>query len=135
MRMNRIEPAERRKELSAFQLQIEWQARRLHECFFNFDLGFIVVIQFENNIGEPFEVRVDRSVERELDVARVETTLLRIVIAYFDVVEIGPAGVATTDSSVVGNWPVPVPFAFTAGAPGAVAALATTELSVVGNDS
>ena len=100
MRMNRIEPAERRKELPAFQLQIEWQARRLHECFFDFDLGFIVVIQFENNIGEPFEVRVDRSVERELDVARVETTLLRIVIAYFDVVEIGRAGISEREQAV-----------------------------------
>src|SRR5438128_5571970 len=49
--------------------------------------------------------------------------------------EIAPAGIATTDSSVVGNWPVAVPFAFTAGAPGAVGALATTELSVVGNGS
>ena len=48
--------------------------------------------------------------------------------------EIAPAGAATTDSSVVGNWPV-VPFAFTAGVPGAVGVLATTELSVVGNDS
>src|SRR6478672_1014574 len=46
--------------------------------------------------------------------------------------EIAPAGAATTDSSVVGNWPVAVPLAFTAGVPGAVAALATTELSVVG---
>ena len=46
--------------------------------------------------------------------------------------EIAPAGEATTDSSVVGNWPV-VPFAFTAGVPGAVVALETTELSVVGN--
>ncbi len=101
--MNRIEPAERRKELSAFQLQIERQARRLHECFFDFDLGFIVVIQFENNIGEPFEVRVDRAVERQLDVARVETTLLRIVIAYFDVVEIGRAGISEREQAVEGN--------------------------------
>ena len=46
--------------------------------------------------------------------------------------EIAPAGEATTDSSVVGNWPV-VLFVFTAGVPGAVGALATTELSVVGN--
>ena len=44
-----------------------------------------------------------------------------------------PPATATTDSSVVGNWPVAVPFAFTAGTPGAVGALATTELSVVGN--
>ena len=46
--------------------------------------------------------------------------------------EIAPAGEATTDTSVVGNWPV-VLFGFTAGVPGAVGALATTELSVVGN--
>ena len=31
--------------------------------------------------------------------------------------EIAPAGAATTDSSVVGNWPVAVPFGFTAGVP------------------
>jgi len=49
--------------------------------------------------------------------------------------EIAPAGVATTDSSVVGNWPVAVPFALTAGVPGAFGALPTTELSAVGNDS
>ena len=47
--------------------------------------------------------------------------------------DIAPAGAVTTDSSAVGNWPVAVPFAFTAGVPGAVGALATTELSVVGN--
>ena len=47
--------------------------------------------------------------------------------------DIGPAGAVTTDSSAVGNWPVAEPFAFTAGVPGAVGALATTELSVVGN--
>lgn len=47
--------------------------------------------------------------------------------------DIAPAGVATTDSSVVGNWLVAVPLAFTAGVADAVGALATTELSVVGN--
>src|SRR5437773_12121723 len=111
MRMNRIEPAERRKELSAFQLQIEWQARRLHECFFNFDLGFIVVIQFENNIGESFEVRIDRAVERELDVPRVEAALLWIVIADLDVIEISRAGVSEREQTIERN--VHVSFAAT----------------------
>ena len=49
--------------------------------------------------------------------------------------ETAPGGVATTDSSVVGNWPVAVPPALPAGVPGALGAFATTELSVVGNAS
>ena len=89
--------------MSAFQLQIEWQVRRLHECFFDFDLGFIVVVQFENNIGEAFEVRINRSVERELDVAGVESALLRIMITYFNVIKIGRAGISEREQAVEGN--------------------------------
>ncbi len=98
--MDCIDPPERGEELPAFQLQIERQTRRLHECFFDFHFGSIVVIQFENDVGETFEVRIDRAVERELDIARVETTLLRIVVTYFDVVEIARAGISEREQPV-----------------------------------
>jgi len=64
----------------------------LHECFFHFDRSFIVVIQFENDVGEAFEVRIDCTVERELDIARIEPALLRIVIADFNMIEVARAG-------------------------------------------
>jgi len=35
-------------------------------------LGLIVVIQFENDVREPFEVRIDRTVKRQLNVPRVK---------------------------------------------------------------
>ena len=89
--MGRIDPAEGGEKLAAFKLQTARQIGRLHERFFDFDLGFVVVIQLENDVGEPFEVGIDRAVERDLGVARVEAALLRIVIADFDVIEIGVA--------------------------------------------
>src|SRR5437763_2602925 len=91
MRMRWIDPAERGEELSGFQLQIEWQTRRLQERFFNFDIGVVVVVEFEDNIGESFEVGIDRAIEREFDVARVKSALLRIVIPALDVTEIARA--------------------------------------------
>src|SRR5439155_14078370 len=103
IRMNRIEPAEGGKELPAFQLEIERQVRRLHECFLYFDLGFVVVVQLENDVRESFEVRVNRAVERELDVARVESSLLRIVVADLDVIEVACAGIGEREQAVEGD--------------------------------
>ena len=75
----------------------------MQESFFDFDLGFVVVVQFEDNVGETFEVRVDRSVKGELDVARIEPALLRIVIADFDMIKIARAGVSQGEQSVEGD--------------------------------
>ena len=91
VRMNRVDPTERRKELSGFKLQVERQIGGLHERFFDFNLGFVVVIEFEDNVGESFEVRIDRAIECEFDVARVEPALLRIVVANLDVIQIARA--------------------------------------------
>src|SRR5260370_42279400 len=88
VRMRRIDSAKGRKELSSFELQVERQAGRLQERLFDFDFGLIVVVELENNVGETFEVRIDRTVERELEVAGVESALLRIVVADFDVIEV-----------------------------------------------
>ena len=89
--MGWIDSAERGEELSSFELKIEWQARRLQERLLNFDLRLVVVVELENNVGETFEVRIDRAIKGELDVARVESALLRIVITDFDVIEIARA--------------------------------------------
>ncbi len=145
--MGRIDPAKGGEELSGFQLQIERQTGCLQERLLDFDLGLIVIVELENNVGETFEVRIDRAIKRELDVARVETTLLRIVITDFDVIEIARARAGegikeapvpvleivsgadeTTDVSVVGKDPdVAVPFAFTLGPDGAVGAFDVDE--------
>ena len=60
----------------------------MQERFLDFHFGLVVVVQLENNVGETFEVRIDRAVERQLDIARVETALLRIMVAHFDVIEV-----------------------------------------------
>ena len=91
MRMDRVDTSERSEELAGLKLKIERQTGRLQERFLNFDFRFVIVVELENNVGETFEVGIDRSVERELDVARVESTLLRIVVADFDVIEIARA--------------------------------------------
>ena len=91
VRMGRIDAAEGGEKLAAFELQTARQVGRLHERFFDFDLGFVVVIELENDVGEPFEVGIDGAVERKLEVARVEAALLRIVVADFELIEIGIA--------------------------------------------
>src|SRR5438477_10846976 len=91
MRMSRIDPAKSGEELSSFELKVERQTRRLHERFFNFDIGVVVVIEFEDNVGESFKIGIDCAIERELDVARVKSALLRIVIPALDVAEIARA--------------------------------------------
>jgi hypothetical protein len=69
-------------------LKIKRQIRCLQKRLFNFHLGLIVVVQLENNVGESFEIRIDRAIECELDVARIEAALLRMVVADLNVVEI-----------------------------------------------
>ena len=101
--MRRVQPAEGGEELAAFQLQVEWQARGLHERFLHFNFGLVVVVQFENDIRETFEVRIDRTVKRELDVTRVEAALLWIVIAHFDVIEISRAGISEREQAIKRN--------------------------------
>src|SRR3954470_20546549 len=86
--MRWVDPAEGGEKLPGFELKIERQACGLGEGLLDFDLGLIVVIQLEDDVGESLKVGVNRTVERELDVSRVETSLLRIVIADFDVIEI-----------------------------------------------
>ena len=69
-------------------MQVEWEIRRLQKRFLHFDSGFVVVVELEDNVGEAFEIRIDRAIEGELDVARVKAALLRIVIADFDAIEV-----------------------------------------------
>src|SRR5438876_8346549 len=63
----------------------------------------VVVVQLENDVRESFEVRVHRAVERELDVARVESSLLRIVVADLDVIEVACAGIGEREQAVEGD--------------------------------
>ena len=101
--MRWINPAERGEELSGFELKIEGQARRLQERFFDFDIGVVVVVELEDDVGEPFEIGIDRSVERKFDVARVESALLRIVVSALDIVEIARGRASERKQSVERN--------------------------------
>ena len=66
-------------------MQAVWQIRGLHEGFLEFDLGFVVVVEYENDVREPFEVRIDCAIKGQLGIARIEAALLRIVVADLDV--------------------------------------------------
>ena len=76
------------KNCPPFNCKTKRQTGRLQERLFEFDLGFVVVVQLEDDVGEALEVGIDCAVERDFGVARIEAALLRIVIAHFDVIEI-----------------------------------------------
>ena len=109
MGMGRIDPAKRGEELSTLKLKIERQACGLQECFFHFDVGVVVVVELENDIGKPFEVGIDRAIECELDIAGVEAALLRIVVAALDVFEIARARAGKGEQSIERNVHVVLP--------------------------
>ena len=85
--MLRIDAAERREELPALDLQIPRQRGRLHERLLHLQRGLVGVIELEDDVREPLEIRVHRAVERQLRIARVEAALLRIVVADFEPIE------------------------------------------------
>src|SRR3954468_14541829 len=91
MGMGRVDAAERVEELSAFYLQAEGQVCCLEEGFFQLDLGFVVVIELQDDVREAFEIRVDRAIEGDLGIASIEATLLRIVVADFELIEMAIA--------------------------------------------
>ncbi len=103
MGMRRIDPAESGEKLPALQLQVERKIGRLQKGFLHFDIGIVVVVEFENDVGEAFEIRVDRAIKRQLDVAGVETALLRVVIAYLETIEMFVARVSPGKHRVEGD--------------------------------
>src|SRR5437762_7828600 len=103
MGMGWIDPAERGEELPAFQLQAERQVRCLHKCLLDLDVGFVVVVEFEDDVGKTFEIRIDRAIECKLDIASVESALLRIVIAHFDMRKIACTRPGKSKHPVEGN--------------------------------
>ncbi len=103
--MDRIISAERGEELPGFELQVVGKVCSLKERFLNFHFGLVVVTKFEDDVGEAFEVRIDCTVEGELDVTRVEPALLRVVIANFDMVEVACAVGISCGGLVEGRAP------------------------------
>ena len=91
--MRRIEAAELGEELTAFRLQSPRKVCRLHERLLDLDRRFVVVVELEHDVGKALEVRIDRAVQGQLRVARVEATLLRIMVADLDIVEVARARV------------------------------------------
>src|SRR5882672_814269 len=80
MRVLRILPSEGCEKLAAFNLQIRRKGCRLKVSFFQLDLGLIVFVELENDIGEALEVGIDRPIKRDLGVAQREPALDRIMV-------------------------------------------------------
>ncbi len=72
------------KNCPAFSLQTRGQARGLEESFLGLDLGFVVVVELENDVREALEIGIHCAIEREFEIARIEAALKRIVIADFE---------------------------------------------------
>ena len=81
-------------------MQIVRQTRGLQEGFLEFDLGLVVVVQQKNDVRKPLKVRIDCSVKRQFGVTRIKATLLRVVVANLDVMEIGGAGIGERKHTV-----------------------------------
>src|SRR2546421_2542854 len=85
--MSGIDAAEGVEKLSGFYLEAVRQIRRPEKRFFKLDLGLVVVVELEYDVREPFEVRIDRAIERDLGIAPIEAALERIVIAHFQTIQ------------------------------------------------
>src|SRR5438874_13256992 len=89
VRMHGIDAAKRREELPGFELKSPRQCRGLQEGFFDFDCGLVVVIELEDDVNETSKVGINRAVEHDLFISRVESAMLSVMIADFDAIEIG----------------------------------------------
>jgi len=78
-----IDAAELGEKLTGFSLEAKGKVGGLAEGFLDFDLGLIVIVEFEDDICEAFEERVHGTIEGEFDVAGVESSLLGVVVADF----------------------------------------------------
>ena len=84
-------------------MQTPGQIGRLQEGFFDLGFSFVVVIELENDVGEALEIRIDRAVERELQVAGIEAALLWIVIAHFELIEMRIARIGERENAIERN--------------------------------
>src|ERR1700736_363525 len=100
MWMGRINSTECGKELPSLHLEIERQIGRLQERFLDLHARVVVVIKLENDIRESFEIRIDCAIKCQLDIAGIEYSLLRIMIADLDPIEVAGAGVSEREHPV-----------------------------------
>jgi hypothetical protein len=83
--MRRVDAAEGGEELAPFNCKPNGRFVVCINASSTSTSVSLSLIEFEDDVGEAFEVRIDRAIEGEFDIAGIETALLRIVIAYFDV--------------------------------------------------
>src|SRR6266550_9067930 len=80
------------EELTDLELQIGRQRGGQHVGLLQLDTGVAVLIEFIDDVAEPLEVRIYRSVERELDIRNGKAVHVRVVIADLYCTDIGLAG-------------------------------------------
>src|SRR5438105_9408496 len=100
--MLRILAAKLSEKLPGLDLQIVGQRSRKSVCLFELNSRFTRRIDLEYDVAESLEVRIHRSVERNLGVRHREAPHMRIVITALDradVVGARPAGVGESDEA------------------------------------
>ena len=98
--MLRVLPAELTEELSAAQLQVAGQLGCEEVHLFELDPGFAGRVDLVNQVGEAPEIRVYRSVERELRIRYGEPAHPRVVIAELQGGDVGLGGPAEIGQAI-----------------------------------
>src|ERR1039457_6620638 len=101
--MRWVDAAKGVEKLPGFDLQAERQTRRLQKRLFELDLCRVTIVELEDNVSEAFEIRIDRTVDGDFRVARIEATLLRIVVADFDLIQVARAGTGEREHAIERN--------------------------------
>src|SRR4051812_36496448 len=99
-----ILPAELGEVLAEFQLQIGRQRCRKRVCLFQLDPRITGGIDFEDDVAESLEVRIDRSVQRNLGVGNRKSPNFGVVVPTLDRSDVGlgrPASVCQRDKANV----------------------------------
>ena len=75
MRVLRILASESREELASFDLEILRQRGGLEIRLLELELGALVLIEFENDVGKALEIRINRSIQCDFGIAHGEAAL------------------------------------------------------------
>src|SRR4051812_41409576 len=81
MRMLWILPPKIGKELPCLELKVLWQGGGLQICLLQFDFSALVFVEFEDQIGESFEIRIHRAIKSNFGIAQGKPALDWVVIA------------------------------------------------------
>src|SRR5882757_11217708 len=80
------------EELTDLELQIGWQRGGQDVGLLQLDARVAILVELVDDVAEPLEVGIDRSIERELHIGNGEAIHVRIMIADLNRADIGLGG-------------------------------------------